>query len=160
MAESLRERAIVALVATLQGMTGTRHWGGAYPNAPRVERKLTMPANVNQFPHLCVIEGALDGPTSEVAIDVIAGAQIGMRHDLRVLLAGYVTADPTTTAATWLQRLWFDCLKTLIAASTLGGLVQQVQWGSEMDTDEGSLDPVAAFVQPLTIIAHETLDTD
>jgi hypothetical protein len=160
MAESLREQAIVSLVAALQGMTGIRHWGGAYPNAPRVERKLLMPAQATQFPQLCVVEGALDGPTSRVAIDVVAGAQIGMRHEMRVLLAGYVSADATVTAATWLQRLWFDCLKTLTAQSTLGGLVQQVQWGEEMETDEGSLDPVAAFVQPLTIIAHETLDTD
>ena len=161
MAESLREQALVALVAALEGMTGTRHWGGVYPNTPRVERRLIAPHQATQFPHLCVIEGGLgDLPTSRVAVDVVAGGQVGMRHELRVLLSGYVTADEAATAQTWLQRLWFDCLKTLMAQSTLGGLVQQVQWGSEMDTDEGTLDPVAAFVQPLTIIAHETLDTD
>jgi hypothetical protein len=160
MAESLREQAITALVTTLAGMTGSRHWGGSYPNSPRVERKLLMPEQVNQFPHLCVIEGAMDGATSRAFIDVVAGGQIGMRHELRVLVAGYVSGDGLVTAATWLQRLWFDCLKTVMAASTLGGLVQQVAWGEEMETDEGSLDPVAAFVQPLTIIAHETLDTD
>lgn len=160
MAESLREQALVALMGRLQTMTGTRHWGGAYPNDPRVERKLTMPAHVNQFPHLCVIEGALDGPTSTVVIEVIAGSQVGMRHDLNVLLAGYVSADQTVIANTWLQRLWHDCLLTLMAANTLSGLVQAIRWLPEMETDEGTLDPIAAFVQPLSIIFHESLNTD
>jgi hypothetical protein len=76
------------------------------------------------------------------------------------LLAGYVSGDATVSASTWLQRLWSDCLVTLMAESTLGGLVQAVQWGEAMDTDEGSLDPIAAFVQPLTVIFHESLTTD
>lgn len=160
MAEALREQVLVELVARLQAMTGVRFWGGAYPNNPRVERKLTMPANVTQFPHLCVLEGALDGRTSTVAIEVIAGNQVGLRHEFNLLLAGCVSADPAALASTWLQRLWHDCLLTLMAQNTLGGLVQAIRWLPEMESDEGSLDPIAAFVQPLSVIFHETVTTD
>jgi hypothetical protein len=158
--EPLREQALVALVARLQAMTGLRFWGSPYSNPIRVERKLAMPQTVTQFPHLCVLEGSLDGTGSTVAIEVTAGTQVGMRHEFKLLLAGYVSADPVTVASTWLQRLWADCLLTLMAENTLGGLVQAIQWVPDMETDEGSLDPIAAFVQPLVVIFHETFTTD
>ena len=160
MAESMRERVLVALEARLKTMTGTRFWGGGYIDDPSVQRKLAAPEAVTQFPHLSVIEGTLDGPGSTVALEVTAGTEVGLRHTFRLLLAGYVSADPTIGASTWLQRLWADCLLTLMADSTLGGLVQAVQWGESVETDEGSLDPIAAFVQPLTVIFHETFTTD
>ena len=160
MAEPLREQALAALVVRLRAMTGNRFWGGGYADDPTVKRKLEMPENINQFPHLSVIEGSMDGSGSTVRIETTVGGQVGLRHELRVLLAGYVSGDATVTASTWLQRLWADCLLTLMAENTLGGLVQAVQWGEAMDTDEGTLDPIAAFVQPLTLVFHEALTTD
>lgn len=160
MAESLRERAIVALIARLGTMTGPRHWGGAYPNTIRVERKLWHPDAATQTPLLCVIEGADDGPRSTFRFEETVGGQISIRHDLRLLVAGIVEDRDNVSAQTWLQRLWFDVVKTILAGSTLGGLVSAVRLGDELTTDEGTLAPRAAFVQAVSIDCSETMDTD
>ena len=160
MAESLRERSIVALTALLAGMTGTRHWGGAYPNTLRVERTLWHPEVATQLPLLCVIEGADDGPRSTFRIEETVGSQISIRHDLRLLVAGIAEDRDGVSGQTWLQRLWFDVVKTILAGSTLSGLVSAVRLGDELTTDEGTLAPRAAFVQAVSIDCSETMDTD
>ena len=160
MAESLREQAIVALITLLGTMTGPRHWGGAYPNPIRVERKLWQPGQVTQCPTLCVIEGADDGPRSTFEYLETVGGQISIRHDLRLLVAGIVEDRDGVSAQTWLQRLWFDVVKTILAGQTLSGLVSAVRLGDELTTDEGTMAPQAAFVQAVSIDCTETMDTD
>ena len=49
MAEPLRERVLVALVAKLQAIVGNRFWGTPYPTPPRVERPLKVPENPTQL---------------------------------------------------------------------------------------------------------------
>jgi len=160
MSEPLREQVLVALVAKLESMTGLRLWGGAYPNPPKVHRKFKLPSEITQFPQLCVFEGSIDGSGSSVRIEVTVGGQVGIRHEYKVLLAGYVRGDGAVLASTWRERLWSDCLKTLMAENTLDGLVMKIDWVPEMETDGEELDPVALFVQPLSITFHETFTTD
>jgi hypothetical protein len=160
MAEPLREQVVLAVMAKLQAMTGVRFWGGTYRNPIRVERAIAMPGGNNQFPWLALEEGSLDGTGSTVKIEVTAGGEVGLRHEFKVLLVGNVTGDAVATAGTWLQRLWADCLKTLMAENTLGGLVMAIEWEPEMLTDMATIDGVAEFVQPLIITFHETFTTD
>jgi hypothetical protein len=160
MAEPAREQVLSTLVTKLQGMTGVRVWGTPYPNEIRVERKAKSVKDMTQFPHLCVLEGSLDGPGSTAVIEVTVGNQVGLRHELQVLLAGYVKAAGDVEASTWRQRLWHDCLRTLMAENTLSGLVMKIEWVPELETNEATLEAVAEFVQPLQITFHETFTTD
>jgi hypothetical protein len=162
MAEPLREQVLVALVNTLGTMTGVRPgFGATYRNPIRVERKLPEPGTQSYFPHLAVVEGALDGSASSVDVRVIAGGQIGLAHDFRVLLVGHVMADMAVLASTWRQRLWDDCLRTLWANSTLGGLVQSIDWGrAGMEPEQLTQVNIDGFYQPLSITFHETVTTD
>ena len=75
-------------------------------------------------------------------------------------LAGIVEDRDGVSGQTWLQRLWFDVVKTILAGSTLSGLVSAVRLGDELTTDEGTLAPRAAFVQAVSIDCSETMDTD
>lgn len=160
MTEPIREQVLVALVATLQGMTGNRPWGTPYPNPIRVERSRLVPDSPTQLPLLWVVEGSVDGRGSTVEIEVTAGNQVGLRHEFKLLLGGHIAAAVGVIAPTWRQRLWGDCLVTLMAQNTLGGLVMAIEWSPEMETNEGTGDAVATFVQALSITMHETVTTD
>ena len=150
MAESLREQALVQVVTRLQGMTGVRHWGGTYANAPRVERIFREPAQVGQLPHLIVLEGG----QSQMAEFQSSGLTISYRDEFDVLVLGYINGDDQVTPSTWLQRLLEDVRRTLLADWTLGGLAGKVSIGNE-DTDEGALMaaglPLAMFAQGITV---------
>ena len=161
MPEPIREQALAALVTRLQTMTGVRPgFGGSYPNTVRVERVFLEPQTVTQFPYLCVLETSLNGQGSSIELDVTAGGAVGIRHELKVLLIGFVSATPTVPAATWRQRLWDDCLRTILSASTLGGLVQMVWFDRQAEPESLGRDPVDVFYQPLTITFHESFTTD
>lgn len=160
MAEPAREQVLVALAEKLSAMTGLRFWGTPYPNAVRVERPLKVPENPTQLPLLAVLEGSLDGRGSTVRIEVGAGGQVGLRHEFKVILFGYIAAAVGVLANTWRQRLWADSLVTLMAENTLGGLVMEITWGAEMETNEGAGESVATFAQPLIITFHEFMATD
>lgn len=139
------------LVATLKGMTGTRPWGGAYPNNPVVERTLKMPAQVTQFPHLCMIEAS----GSTLRQQSLGGGTALFQHDFRATIYGYVIGTSAATRSTWLQRLWDDVVRELLKTSTLGGLVRDVRIDGELETDEGELEGVGAFAQGVTAIFDE-----
>jgi hypothetical protein len=160
MAEPLREQVLVAVVAKLQAMVGNRFWGTPYPTPPRVERPLKVPENPTQLPLLVVLEGSLDGPGSTVKIEVTAGGEVGLRHEFKVVLFGWIAAHAGVLASTWRQRLWQDCLVTLMADNTLDGLVMAIEWAPEMETNEGAGENIALFAQPLNITFHETVTTD
>ena len=149
MAEPVREQAIVAVVALLRGMTGTRSWGTAYPNAPTVERRFREPSQVSQFPHLIVQR------TSETRFD-LAELDGAFSHALVLDLLGYVCADAAATEDTWLERLWHDVATTLQADRQLGTLAQDITLG-EYETDAGELAPLAAFRQQITVTIFETM---
>ena len=161
MTEPIREQVLVALQARLQSMTGIRQpWGTAYPSPPKVERSRLVPENPTQLPLLWVIEGAVDGVGSTVEIEVTAGGEVGLRHEFKVLLGAHIASAAGVTAPTWRQRLWHDVLVTLMAENTLDGLVMAIEWLPGAETNEGSAETVATFVQPLNITFHETVTTD
>jgi hypothetical protein len=161
MPEPLREQALAALVTRLQTMTGVRPgFGASYPNTVRVERVFLEPQTVTQFPYLCVLETSLNGQGSSLDVEVTAGGMVGVRHDLKILLIGFVGATPTVLAATWRQRLWDDCVRTIFASNTLGGLVRKIEFDRQAEPDSLGRDPVDVFYQPLTIIFDETFTTD
>ena len=149
MAESVREQALDQIKTLLAGMTGTRFWGGAYANAPTVERIFKTPVQVNQFPHLCVIEDS----GSTFTPSAFAGR---WDHRFRVVLYGWVQGDDLTTRSTWLQRLQQDVRRTLVPQDTLGGLAVRIEWAEE-ETDEGAMEPIGAFAQGLAVELHESV---
>lgn len=152
MAEPVRDQALDQIVLKLKGMTGNRPWGGAYPNNPVVERKWREVTAVNEFPHLCVVEG----PGSTFAQEATGSATQAMHlHEFKVMVYGYVKADGAVTRSRWLQRLWDDVVRTLIGDSTLGGVVRDMTIDPNVETDEGELEPTGAFAQGVTVIMDE-----
>lgn len=152
MAESTREQILAKIVLKLQGMTGTRPWGGSYENAPIVERIHKTSAQVTQFPHLFVL--AASGST--VALDQTGGGTAQYRHDFKALVTGYVRGDDVVLQETWRERLWDDVVRTLLGAATLDGVVRELTPAGEgTEVDEGELGPVGAFAQMFTVIADE-----
>jgi hypothetical protein len=155
MAEAVREQALAAIATKLAAMTGTRPWGGSYADNPVVDRIYHKPENVTQFPHVCVIEGAL-GSTFD--IEATGGAQAAQfLHAFKVAIYGYVKGDLLggTPRSTWLQRLWDDVVKTLLANATLDGAVRDLTLDPGVETDEGELEPVGVFVQLVTVEIDE-----
>lgn len=153
MAEAVREQALATIVTKLQGMTGARPWGGTYPNAPVVERVLKAIAQVNQFPHLAVVEAS--GSTLEIRS--AAGGQAMFEHGFKVTIYGYVRGDNVVTRSTWLQRLWDDAVRTLLGAATLDGLARDLTIEGDFDSDEGELGDLGAFAQDVTVMLDEVL---
>lgn len=152
MAESAREQVLAKIVVKLQGMIGTRHWGGSYENAPTVERVYKTSAQVTQYPHLVVL--ASSGST--VAIEESGGGNALYRHDFKVLVTGYVRGDDTVLQETWRERLWHDVVLTLLGAATLDGLARELTPAGEgTEVDEGELGPIGAFAQIFTVIIDE-----
>lgn len=153
MAESSREQALVKIAAALATMTGTRFWGGSYANAPTVERILKTPQQVLQHPWLGVIEAS--GSTLEIGS--VVGAQAMYAHGFKVTVYGYIKGDNVVTRSTWLQRLWDDVKRTLLADATLGGVARDLTLDGDFDTDEGQLGDVGAFAQDLTVTLDEVV---
>ena len=148
MAEPLREQALVALVAALETISGTRPWGGAYLNTPIVARVYKTPMQHTQFPVLLLLEGP--GSTFE-----IAGVDGMFQHKFSIVVYGYVHGDDATTRTTWLQRLWDDVITVLEANRILGGVSSDIEIGA-LETDEGELEPLGAFAQTITVTLFES----
>lgn len=155
MAEPFREQIVQAVITTLETITGVRDFGTAYPNEVQVRQELREGEQVNHRPTLLVEEAS--GSTFEV--EVVAGGATGFRHRMELNITGFVKADAAASAQTWRRRLWNDVTTALWANSTLDGLVMGLALGP-LETDEGMLAPEGEFVQPVTIVAHESLTTD
>lgn len=160
MAEPVREQALAKIVTKLQAMTGTRPWGGTYPNDPVVERFWKDIQQVNQFPHLIVLE--VPGSTLEHAATGSANKAFYL-HRFRVRVVGYVRGDDLVPRSQWLQRLWDDAVSTLIKNGTLDGVVRQLDTFGEPDVvDEGEYDQlgsaIGAFGQVFTAEIDEEKD--
>lgn len=152
MPEAPREARIQALIAVLETMTGTRPgWGGQYPNEIQVFRGWKAGEAVNHRPSLGVAEDS----DSIIEIDVTTGAQVGIKHTFEVLVIGYTKGTEAASASTWMERLWDDLMTTLYANDTLTGLLSGIMFGPR-GTDMGMLLTTAEFVQPLTLIFHES----
>lgn len=137
-------------------MTGTRPWGGPYPNLPRVERVAITIDQAPESPHLFVIEGS----GSTLLVEATGGAgNAHFVHQFRVLIGAYVKGDDQVVRSTWLQRLWDDVVRTLVLNETLGGLCRDLVIDGPLETDEGEYEPYGAFSQPITITIDEQMST-
>lgn len=154
MPEPPRELVLRQIVTKLQGMTGVRYWGGSYLNAPVVERRWADIERVGSLPHLIVTEA------SGSRLDLVETGGAGLArftHAFRVLIRGYVSADATDGRSTWLERLWGDVARTLLANQTLGGEARELALEGEYETDEGEWEPLGAFAQVVTVSVEEDL---
>lgn len=159
MTEPLREQALQSMIEILAAkMIGDRQWGGAYPNAVTVVRDYIGIDQINQYPHVCVVEAP--GSTIPPELFTTVGAQLGVRHLFRVTLYGRVERTPEAARGTWLQRLWNDCWLTLMANMTLGGVAELILFDGEFDTDEGELDSRGEFSQGMTVRLYEAVDVE
>lgn len=156
MAESPREQALAALKALLEGMTGTRHWGGSYEHPVLVERTFRPFETTPSLPWLGVV--ADSGSTFEVMANV--GLEASHTDRLRVVIYGWVRGNDATSPDQWRERLHRDVRLTLSAGQRLGGLIRGVEWGEE-ETDEGALAAAgiagAGFAQGLTLILDDVI---
>lgn len=161
MPEPIRDQILDSLVARLQTMTGVRPWGGSYPTTITVNRYFTQIQEIERlkggFPHLIVI----DAPGSTLKEDRMGSAnQEIFLHEFNVVIYGYVKADGTASRARWMQRLWDDVVRTLLANRTLTGLVRHLTIDEPLETDAGLLDPFGAFAQPVKVWSDEPFNVN
>lgn len=152
MAEPVREIALGKVVEKVAAITGAF---GAYPNQLRVERTYKSHVQVNQFPHVCVIER----PDSDVRVIATAGGQQQFEHLMKFWLIGYVERAHGLEARTWGQRLWADWVKTLTKNYTLDGTVSVVQLdASEYSIEEADDRPICEVIQGFVAVIDETME--
>jgi len=158
MAESYREDILVQIVSVLGGLSGARHWGGAYlPAAPPLcERDYEEPLTFVRLPHLAVSE--IDGSEfarpgdAQVSSGFGISGGVGYRDHVAVGVWGYVVATPGVRVGTWLQRLWWDVIVTLKANRTLGGRTNEIEFGRQALGIHHAQNGVAWFGQELSLI--------
>jgi hypothetical protein len=151
--EPIRDQILEQIVMLLKGMTGVRPWGGSYPAAPMVVRAVPQAiTQITQYPYLSVVEGP--GGTFTMESTAAAG-QAMFKHEFKVMITGYVSGDDVTTRSRWLQRLWDDVVRALLANQTLAGVARELMIDPDLETDEGELGVVGAFAQGVTVIADE-----
>ena len=155
-AESPRERFLQAAEAVLQDLGGRRFWGGSYPNTPRVEREFKQPFQVNEFPHLILLQDA-GSRIGGLATHDQDGADF---HDeFHLAIYGYVQGDDVVTASTWLERLNRDVKLALWSAMAplepLRGLALRLRFDEDEDAQfEGAF---GSFVLPITAELSDAL---
>ena len=157
MAESVREQALVQVVAKLATMTGTRPWGGSYPSDPVVEREYKTLETVNRFPHLIVIED--DGSPFE-PFEVGPGGDGHFKHGFNFQVYGYVARSNGQTRSTWLQRLWDDVVRTIQKNRSLGGVASDVIVLPDLVVDGGDSEPVGGFRQGFAAVLYESMPVE
>lgn len=150
--EPLREQAILQIVALLETMTGTRPWGGTYPDPVTVSREVVAVEQVNRFPHCIVVE---DDASEMTIFEAGPGADGTYQHAFRVSVYGYVKATTGVGRSTWLERLWDDVVTTLLASQGLGGIAAGIGLDPRL-TDTGAFEPLGAFAQDLVVTMHES----
>jgi len=145
--ESPREVLLEAVVGLLASMTGTRPFGGAYPNPPLVELVLKQPIQVTRHPYLGLIEES-DSQTLE---DLHSGVE---NDDFRFDVYGRMARTPDASARLWANRLRYDTKKTLRAATRVGGLLRSLadpcQWIRFGQEALGYNEEHADFILPCT----------
>jgi hypothetical protein len=151
--EGPRELFLEGLRPLLEGLTGPRYWGGAYPNAPTVIQLWNAEFQVNQFPWIGILEvsGSQTGHPEE-------DTQERYEDRYRLELHCYVAGDDVEHPRLWAGRLNRDIkltVRTAIAPDgPLYGLALWVDFGSE----EISFNEQHAYlVLPLTAHLAEPL---
>lgn len=150
MAEPLREQAIVEIVDAIEALTGTRPWGGVYPNAPVVERAFKEPAQVSRFPHFMVLE--VDG--SQAVLRTMSGGGGDYEHALEIEIGCYVTATGGVSASTWKQRTWDDVFKAIKKLPNRGRDIEPTGYR----TDQGEFGPIGIWWQGYRILLSESVE--
>lgn len=160
MAEALREQALAKIKTKLEAMTGTRPWGGTYPNNPIVAREWKDIQQVNQFPHFIVLED--DGSTLEVEATGSANNAFFL-HAFYVEVVCYVQGDDQVIRSTWIQRSWDDTVRQLLKNCTLDGVVRDLCVDGPLVVDKGEFDQLGswlgAWVQRFRVDIDEEMET-
>lgn len=158
MPEPRYEDACARLTALLEaGMRGSRPFGAAYENPPRVERQWRDPKEVVYFPSLFLMANSADEEKG-----VSAGNEMVGTWRLRLSLVGLIRGDGTILPITWAFRLAEDALRTLQINATLNGSVRDVDQVGRVEFHEFPTDAghVAGFERGLTVIIDEPIAVD
>jgi hypothetical protein len=150
--EPIRERVLAAVASRLQ----TIQAGETYWTSPIVDRALLA---LTQYTARLDAGDRILGVLRSSLSTYRTVAHDLMGHEFRFAIWGYVKADGTVGAGTWLERLWADHVRCLLADPGLGGLVRDLAPDPEgtTDTDEGALEPYAAFTQDWLAQMHEAV---
>jgi len=153
-AEPRYEDACARLAALLASMTGTRSFGSAYENPPRVERQWTAPTEVVYFPTLFLMVNTADEERGVSVGTMIAGV-----WRLRLALVGLVRGDASILPMTWAFRLAEDALRVMQANATLDGTVRDVEHVGRVEFHEFPTQAgrVAGFERQLTVTIDEPI---
>jgi len=162
--EPLEEQAVQAVVELLESMTGTRPWGGEYPNPPRVQRDLPLSIQgIGQCPLLIAtikVSGSGYDLGEDVEGMVTTGGGVGYKNIFAFDVIGYVQGTEVL-ADTWCLRLRKDVLDTLCArAEVLPGIPQcRSLWPiGDTEFDPGVLgEHIRAFAQGYALTFDETM---
>jgi hypothetical protein len=151
MAEPIREQILAAMADRL----GTIAWESNARTVPALVTRALLSidqykAELEAGPVLGVMRSS--GSTFEPM------TLTSRRHQVVVAVWGYVRGDATVGAGTWLERLWDDTVRVLLADPKLGGLAVDVELSGPTDTDDGALEPEAAFAQNWLVTVHEHQD--
>ena len=162
-AESPRQAFLDKAAEVLSGMTGTRFWGGSYPNAPKVEV-----GEVRQFQDAGPLPwiGLLPGPGAQTDIPAMRGFDALIFDQFRIFIYGYVDGDGTINRSTWMQRLIRDIQQTLRRTNAFAAYRPGTTfpYASSFDFEEEDLTyhadgSGAEFVLPLLVRIPDDLST-
>jgi hypothetical protein len=136
MPEPVREQIQSAVAARLAGILST---DGYYTTPAVVTRRLLPIDAYNEFPVVGI------GPSDESLLTLQAQKEAYL-DEFSFRTWGYVKGDDAVPPYTWLERLWDDVVRRILAQPGLGGLCQIVR-PTRLQVDVGLADPFAAFVQ-------------
>jgi hypothetical protein len=152
--EVLQERIMVAIRDRLDAINGSPN----YWTVPTLVTRSLLALDQykdGQFPILGVMRASGSMFTQ-------TGHDRVYDHKIEVAVWGYVLGDSEATiggtlADTWLNRLWDDHVKCLLADTSLGGLVSDLMPDPDLprDTDDGTREPRGFFRQHWRVLARE-----
>jgi len=138
--EPLRERVQIAVAERLTKIEA----GDIYWATPALVTRSLL--SVDQYKAELEL-GPVYGVTRSSESALSFQAQPDVYQDLyRFTVEVYVRLRDTVVAATWLERVWTDHVRCLLADPSLGGLVLDLR-PEVTETDDGVLEPEAWFRQ-------------
>jgi hypothetical protein len=161
MAEAPRELALREVEAILLTMrTGRRFWAepgmsdadATYPNPVTVQRVFRVPAQVAEFPRLCILDAS--GSRREFTT---GGVGRYVDH-FPFMVYGYVIGNDRVTRSQWLERLRYDVFLTLAAAPMPRGHLRNFDFTRPDETDQGASDPVGIFAWPIEAVLDDEIE--
>lgn len=162
MPEAPRELALreVESILRVELNNGPRFWAEPamtpaeqfYPNPVTVSRVFSVPAQLAEFPRVCVIDAS--GSRREFTT---GGVGRYVDH-VGIMLYGYVIGNDRVTRSMWLERLRYDVFLVLMRATMPRGHLRNFTFTRPEETDQGASEPVGIFAWPIEAVLDDEVE--